>query len=145
MRVAFVVPTLKRSGGILVIARYAAMLRDRSGVDAALVVLDEPARGDRHDDLDVRVRGVDLAAGRAWDIAAGTWWTSMDVALELDALRRVLMLQGLDERFYRWWETFDRLAASAALAGADAVVTASSYLGDVVAALRPDLEPFVVP
>lgn len=145
MRVAFVVPTLKRSGGILVVARHARLLRERAGVDAALVVLDEPASMDRRDDGGVPVLGAGSAAGRAWDIAAWTWWTTMDAALELDARRRVLMLQGLDERFYRWWEPFDRLAAGAALAGADAVVTASTYLGDVVAALRPDLRPHVVP
>src|SRR4051794_37894103 len=145
MRVAFVVPTLKRSGGILVVGRPARLLRERAGVDAALVVLDEPLETVREDDAGVPVLGAGSAVARAWDIAAWTWWTTMDVALELDARRRVLMLQGLDERFYRWWEPFDRLAASAALAGADAVVTASAYLGDVVAALRPDLEPWVVP
>jgi len=145
MRVAFVVPTLQRSGGVLVIARHARLLRERAGVDAALVVLDEPASTDRQDDGGTPVLGAGVAAARAWDVAAWTWWTTMDLALELDARRRVLMLQGLDERFYRWWEAFDRLAAGAALAGADAVVTASAYLGHVVGAMRPDLAPHVVP
>lgn len=144
MRVAFVVPTLKRSGGILVVARHARLLRDRAGVDAALVVLDEPESTDREDD-GLRVLGAGVAARRPWDVAAWTWWTTMDVALELEARRRVLMLQGVDERFYRWWEPFDRLAAGAALAGADAVVTASAYLGEVVRAVRPDLDAHVVP
>jgi glycosyltransferase involved in cell wall biosynthesis len=144
MRLAFVVPTLKRSGGILVVARHARLLRERAGFDVALVVLDEPSSAVR-EDHGVEVLGVGAALAREWDLAAWTWWTTMDVALELSARRRVLLLQGLDERFYRWWEPFDRLASSVALAGADAVVTASAYLGDVVAAVRPDLKPHVVP
>jgi O-antigen biosynthesis protein len=144
MRVAFVVPTLRPSGGIMVVTRQARLLRARAGFDVALVVQDEPP-GSARDDDGLPVLGPGAAAARDWDVAVGTWWTSMDVVLELRARRRALMLQGLDERFYRWWEPFDRLGASVALAGADAVLTASTYLRDVVAALRPDLEAHVVP
>src|SRR4051812_38563871 len=144
MRVAFVVPTLKRSGGIMVVTRQARLLRERAGFDVAVVVLDEPPGAARDDD-GLRVLGASAAAANDWDVAVGTWWTSMDVVLELSARRRVLMLQGLDERFYRWWEPFDRLGASVAVAGADAVLTASTYLGDVVAAVRPDLSAHVGP
>jgi glycosyltransferase involved in cell wall biosynthesis len=143
MRIAFVVPTLQRSGGILVVTRQVRLLRARTGLDAAVVVLDQPPATARDDD-GLAVLGTAAAASRDWDVAVWTWWTTMDVALELRAARRVLLLQGLDERFYRWWEPFDRLAASAALAGADAVITVSAYLGDVIAALRPEAEPLVV-
>jgi O-antigen biosynthesis protein len=132
MRVAFVLPTLEPSGGIHVALRHADALRERAGWEVAVVV-------------DGDARGLSEAAAREWDVVVSTWWTTADAALELPARRHVVLLQGLDERFYGWGAPLDRLAAATALAGADAVVAVSRHLGEVVSALRPDLPVRVVP
>ena len=129
MRVAFVLPTLEPSGGIHVALEHARALRERAGWEVEVFV-----DGD-----------LTAAAGREWDVVVSTWWTTADAALELSCRRRVVFLQGLDERFYGWWAPLDRLASAAALAAADAVVAVSRHLGDVVSALRPELPVRVVP
>jgi O-antigen biosynthesis protein len=100
MRVAFVLPTLEPSGGIHVALEHARGLDERAGWEVGVFV-----DGD-----------VGEAAAREWDVVVSTWWTTADAALELPARRRVLFLQGLDERFYGWWAPLDRLAAAVALA-----------------------------
>src|SRR3954453_9842667 len=129
MRVAFVLPTLEPSGGIHVALGHAEALRERAGWEVDVFV-----------DGDLRE-----AATREWDVVVSTWWTTADAALELPGRRRVVFLQGLDERFYGWWAPLDRLASAAALACADAVVAVSRHLGEVVSALRPELPVRVVP
>src|SRR4051795_10275819 len=155
MRVAFVLPTLEPSGGIHVALRHADALRERAGWEVGVVV-------------DGDARGVSEAAGVEWDVVVSTWWTTADAALELPGRRRVVFLQGLDERFYGWWAPLDRLpsaagppgapppgparrppprggSGAAARACAAAVVAVSRHLGEVVSALRPDLPVRVVP
>src|SRR4051812_22123024 len=129
MRVAFVLPTLEPSGGIHVALGHAEALRERAGWEVGVFV-----------DGDIRE-----AATREWDVVVSTWWTTADAVLELPCRRRVVFLQGLDERFYGWWAPLDRLAAAVALAAADAVVAVSRHLGEVVSALRPELPVRVVP
>src|SRR3954470_18590822 len=134
MRVAFVLPTLEPSGGIQVALRHAEALRERAGWEVGVFL-----------DGDLRE-----AAAQEWDVVVSTWWTTADAALELPCRRRVVFLQGLDERFYGWWAPLDRLGAGAgpaeaALAAADAVVAVSRHLGEVVSALRPELPVRVVP
>jgi len=144
MRVAFVLPTLQPSGGIQVALTHARALRERAGWDTSAVVVDRrPADSARS--AAVPVLGVGEAAAREWDVVVWTWWTTADVAMELPARRRIAFLQGLDERFYGWRAPLDRLAASAALATADGIITVSEHLRDVAAAIRPDLQVLVVP
>src|SRR3954466_2148903 len=123
MRLAFVLPTLEPSGGIHVALRHADALRERAGWEVGVVV-------------DGDARGVSEAAGVEWDVVVSTWWTTADAALELPGRRRVVFLQGLDERFYGWWAPLDRLASAAALACADAVVAVSRHLREGGPGLR---------
>ena len=141
MRVAFVLPTLQPSGGIQVALTHAAALREREGWDVSAVAVDA---GTAAFETFVPVLDVDRAAAREWDVVVWTWWTTADAAMELPARRRVAFMQGLDERFYDWRAPLDRLAASAALATADGIVTVSEHLRDVAAAVRPDLEVLLV-
>jgi glycosyltransferase involved in cell wall biosynthesis len=142
MRVAFVLPTLQPSGGIQVALTHAAALREREGWDTSAVVA-EGRPGPIGPAVPVLTGGE--AAGREWDVVVWTWWTTADVAMELPARRRVAFVQGLDERFYDWRAPLDRLAAGAALATADAIITVSEHLRDVAAAIRPDLQVLAVP
>jgi glycosyl transferase family 1 len=135
MRVAFLVPSLEPSGGVLTVVQHARLLRERAEIDAVVVVdRDEPAAVPT---AGVPVLGLGAALEATWDVAVATWWTTWAAATELRAARRVLFLQGLDERFYAMAEPFERLGASLALASADEVITVSEHLGRVVAAVRP--------
>src|SRR5919206_419577 len=102
MRAAFLVPTLERSGGIQAVVGQVRLLRARSDIDVALVVCG-PGGGEAgaSASADVPVIGFAAASSREWDVAVATWWTTWAAAVELSARRRVLVLQGLDERFYR--------------------------------------------
>jgi O-antigen biosynthesis protein len=143
MRVAFLVPSLQPSGGVLTAVQHARALRERAAIDAALVTCtDEPAA--------IAADGVpvlDAAAAieATWDVAIATWWTTWTTAAELGARRRALLLQGFDERFYRSSEPFERLGATMALAAADELVAVSRYLHDAARAARPEVRCHVVP
>jgi glycosyltransferase involved in cell wall biosynthesis len=142
MRVAFLVPSLEPSGGVLTVVQHARLLRERAGIDAAVVVeRDAPAAVHT---AGVPVLGVDAALEATWEVAVATWWTTWAAATELRASRRVLFLQGLDERFYAMAEPFERLGASLALASADEVIAVSEHLRRVVAAARPGARCHVV-
>jgi glycosyltransferase involved in cell wall biosynthesis len=142
MRVAFLVPSLQPSGGVLIAVQHARALRERAAIDAALVACtDEPATLAVDD---VPVLDAAAAVEASWDVAVATWWTTWATAVELDARRRALLLQGLDERFYRSSEPFERLGATMALAGADELVAVSRYLRDAALAVRPDVRCHLV-
>jgi glycosyltransferase involved in cell wall biosynthesis len=138
MRVAFVVPTLEPSGGIDVAMRHAKLLRERRGWDVGVVVVDPVSR-----ETQPTLRPTEAAA-TDWDVVVATWWSTWDVAVELSARRHALLLQGIDERFYDWRQPFDRLAASAVLTSAGAIIAVSEHLQEIVAALRPGAEVHVV-
>jgi O-antigen biosynthesis protein len=142
MRVAFVLPTLEPSGGIHVALRHARGLRELAGWDVGVVLAEADSSSPAASTVPV------LAAGRpgapAWDVVVSTWWTTWDVAIELPARRRVVFLQGLDERFYGWRQPLDRLAAGASLAAADAIIAVSGHLRDVALAIRADVDVHVV-
>jgi glycosyltransferase involved in cell wall biosynthesis len=135
MRVAFLVPSLEPSGGVLSVVQHARLLRERAEIDATVVVCRRGPAG--VETADVPVLGLDTAREATWDAAVATWWTTWAAATELRAARRALLLQGLDERFYAPAEPFERIGASLAFAAADEVIVVSEHLRRVVAALRP--------
>src|SRR5918994_7547102 len=98
MRVCFLVPDLRPSGGIAIVAEHARRLPGH-GIEAEVLV---------HGD----------AAGRSreWDVAIATFWTTWPELAEVPARRRAIFLQSVEGRFYREPELFDRLGANAALA-----------------------------
>jgi hypothetical protein len=143
MRVALLVPSLQPSGGVLIAVQHARALREHAGIDAALVKC-------THEPGTLAVEGVPtLEAAEAmietWDVAVATWWTTWPTAAELDARRRALLLQGLDERFYRSSEPFERLGATMAVASADELIAVSRHLRDAARAARPGVRCHVVP
>jgi hypothetical protein len=135
MRAAFVVPSLQPSGGVRIAVQHARLLRERAEIDAVLVVCrDEPGATEG---TGVPVLDPAQALGETWDVAVATWWTTWSVAVELDARRRALLLQGADERFYLPSEPFERLGSTMALAAADELIAVSGYLCEVARAARP--------
>jgi glycosyltransferase involved in cell wall biosynthesis len=136
MRVAFVLPTLESSGGVRTVVEHALRLSENDGYEIAVVVCDGAVAA-REIGLRVRMLTAVHAAEMDWDIAVATWWTTWPAAAELRAARRVLFLQGLDERFYRDGAPLERMAAALALGGPDHVIAVSAHLAEVIRALRP--------
>ena len=130
--------TLRRDPGLTPVCPAAP---GAAGVDAAVVVLDEPRVDGPRGRWPPRPRAGPAAPrpGTCRRGRGGRRWTSRSSSTRAAGV----MVQGVDERFYRWWEPFDRLAAGAA-PRADAVLAASTYLGTSSAAVRPDLAAHAV-
>ena len=124
MRVCFLLHELGRAGGMGVVAGHADRLRAR-GWDAEVVLADEV------DD-------------RQWDFALATWWETAEALWRVNARRRGVFLQSLEERFYGEDELMQRLGAASVLGLPVDYVTIGSWMRDVLAELRPDARCAVV-
>lgn len=141
MRIAFLLPSLSRSGGVDVVVRYAAALRAQEDFDAQVVLVD----GDSADDATpAPVRRLAQARGESWDLAIATWWTTARALPELKAARRALFVQGWEERFYTREKLADRLGAALSLAPCDGAIAVSEHVARMVSAAFPELPLHVV-
>jgi O-antigen biosynthesis protein len=127
MRVCFLVPELRPSGGIAVVAEHARRLAQH-GIRAEVLVSSDGA-----------------ARSRDWDVAIATFWTTWPDLCELRARRRAIFLQSIEERFYRESEPFERLGASAALAQGAGYIVVAAWMRDLLGELRPDAPTWLVP
>jgi O-antigen biosynthesis protein len=129
---------------VAVVAAHArGLLRDH-GVEAELVVTDA-RQGFSAAATGVRVRTLEEAVGRRYDVAVATWWRTAQALWKLDAGRRAMLLQSFEQRFYDRDAPFDRLAAEATLALPLNFVTASEWMRALLKELRPDARCWVVP
>ena len=129
MRVCFLLPSLRPSGGVAVATAHAGALAREHGVEADLVVAGDLAE----------------AAGKRYDVAISTWWETAPALWQLDADRRVTLLQSFEQRFYDRDAPFERLSAEATLALPVDFVVIAGWMRDLLAELRPDARCRVVP
>jgi glycosyltransferase involved in cell wall biosynthesis len=80
-----------------------------------------------------------------YDVAVATWWETLPTLLELDARRRVVLVQSAEERFYHPHESFERLGAALALSAPVHFVVVARWLEDLITTLRPDARCWFVP
>src|SRR4051812_25428739 len=133
MRVAFVLPGLRASGGVGVATQHARLMRDALGVDAELVVTGAGGGVDPG----VPVRTLPEARVGHYDVAIGTWWETVAPALSLPAQRHVMLLQSFEQRFYGRQAPFERLSAEATLALPVDFVVVGEWMRKLLAELRP--------
>ncbi len=126
MRVCFVLPSLRPSGGVGVARQHALQLEREHGVEADLVVMHE-------------------AAGRSYDIAIGTWWQTAAALWDIDTPRRAMLLQSFEQRFYDADAPFERLSAEAALSLPLDFVAVAPWIRDLLTEIRPHAGCWVVP
>jgi O-antigen biosynthesis protein len=124
MRVCFLLHELGHAGGMGVVAGHVERLRAR-GWDAEVVL---PGAVD----------------DREWDFALATWWETAEALWRVNARRRGVFLQSLEERFYDEQELMQRLGAASVLGLPVDYVTIGSWMRDVLAELRPDARCVVV-
>ena len=129
MRVCLVLPELRPSGGVAVALGHAARLREQAGFEVDVVTLD--SLGD--------------APSAQYDVAVATWWETLPALLELDARRRVVLVQSAEERFYRPEESLERLGAALALSAPVHFVVVAHWLEALIEELRPDARCWLVP
>ena len=134
MRVAFVLPGLRASGGVGVATQHARLMRDALGVDAELVVTGAVAGGV---DPRVPVRTLPEAREGHYDVAIGTWWETVAPALSLPAERHAMLVQSFEQRFYGREAPFERLSAEATLALPVDFVVVGEWMRELLADLRP--------
>jgi glycosyltransferase involved in cell wall biosynthesis len=127
VRVCLVLPELRPSGGVAIARGHAARLQERAEFEVDVVAL-----------------GDDLPR-EPYDVAVATWWETLPALLELDARRRVVLVQSAEERFYRPEEPLERLGAALALTAPAHFVVIARWLEDLVTALRPDARCWFVP
>src|SRR5687767_7639223 len=106
---------------------HAARLQERAEFEVDVVALGE------------------RAPSEPYDVAVATWWETLPALLELDARRRVVLVQSAEERFYRPEESFERLGAALALAAPVHYLAVARWLEGLVTALRPDARCWFVP
>ena len=129
VRVCFVLPSLRPSGGVAVARAHAAGLA-RQGVEADLVVIED---------------GLEKAAGRSYDVAIGTWWETAAALWRIDARRRAMLLQSFEQRFYDADAPFERLSAEATLSLPLDFLSVAPWIRDQLVELRPEARCWVVP
>src|SRR5215217_2372979 len=127
MRVCFLVPELRPSGGIAVALEHARRLGDHA-IEAEVLVAGDPR-----------------AREGEWDVAIATFWTTWLELHELRSRRRAIFLQSVEARFYRDTEPFDRLGADAALAQDAGYFVVAGWMRDLLAALRPGVPVWHIP
>ena len=115
MRVAFVLPGLRASGGVGVATQHARLMRDALGVDAELVVAGAGAGGV---DPRVPVRTLPEAREGHYDVAIATWWETVAPAASLAAARHAVLVQSFEQRFYGHDAPFDRIGGGGDAVGA---------------------------
>ncbi len=135
MRVAFLVETLGRSGGMAVIRGHARHLIEREGARCELVVC-HPKPGTLPA-LDAGVPVRRLADAAPVDIAIATWWTTAEALYQVDTSRRAVFLQNLEHRFYDD-RTAEQLGALGVLDLPVDYLVIASHMEALLAALRPD-------
>lgn len=140
MRVCFLLESLSPSGGVGIVTGHAARLAAH-GIEAE-IVLTRPGDGRG---AEVPVRPFDEARGERYDVALATWWTTVPPLFSLSAVRRVVFLQGLEQRVYGEEDPFDRLGAAAVLGLPVDYVVVASWMRVLLSELRPDARCVHVP
>jgi hypothetical protein len=138
VRVAFLLPSLSPSGGVAVAGAHAQALRQNHAVETELVVA--AAGGEAPEGVPVRT----LAEAGGYDVAVATWWETAAWLSEIDATRRMILLQSFEQRFYGRDAPFDRMLAEATLALPVDFVAVAPWLRDMLVELRPSARCTVV-
>jgi len=146
VRVAFLVPALDLFGGVGVVVGHARRLRERHGIDAALVVTraDRASAGHGHQGLlGVPVLELDAAREERFDVAVATWWETTLQLHDLRAERYAYFVQSMEDRFYGA-DTAERAAAAMTHALPVAMITEARWIADQLEELRGTRNGFLV-
>lgn len=140
MKVAFLVPSLRLSGGLNVVVEHGSRLARDHDMDVTMVITHHPGEAPwPYDGLD-QVRIVDLAdvADESFDLAVATWWDTVTHLPAIDAKRGVYFVQSLEDRFFPEDDPQSVLAGLTYRLGLP-VITEARWIADTFAATDPEL------
>ena len=140
MKVAFLVPSLRLSGGLNVVVEHGSRLAADHGFDVTMVITHHPGEEPwPYDGLSrVRVVDVDDGAGEQFDLAVATWWDTVAHLPSVDAKHAAYFVQSLEDRFFVEGDPQGPLAGLTYRLGLP-VITEARWIADVFAAAAPDV------
>ena len=104
MKIAFLLPSDRISGGVLVVLEHASRLK-RFGIDCDVVFRDStPFNGTRaSSEFEVNVRDFSSACKTKYDVAVATWWETAFDIYSIPAASHAYFVQSDERRFYADW------------------------------------------
>jgi len=101
VKVAFVVPALRLSGGVNVILQYVRRL-PAYGIQAVILLTEPVTQAPWDFELPeaLDVRSIEDAADECFDVAIATWWYTVFDLARVRAQRRAFFVQSLEDRMY---------------------------------------------
>jgi len=140
VKLAFLVPSLRLSGGLNVVVEHGSRLARDHGFDVTMVITHHqgeepwPYDGLAH----VRVVDLDDVTGESFDLAVATWWDTVARLPDLDVKRCAYFVQSLEDRFFTEDDPQAALAGLTYRLGLP-VITEARWIADVFAATSPDV------
>ena len=102
MKVAFLVPSLRLSGGLNVVVEHGSRLAADHGFDVTMAITHHPGEDPwQYDGLShVRVADIDDIRGEQFDLAVATWWDTVVHLAAIDSKHFAYFVQSLEDRFF---------------------------------------------
>jgi len=140
VKVAFLVPSLRLSGGLNVVVEHGSRLAADHGFDVTMVITHHPGEDPWPYDGLSRVRVADLAdvTGEQFDLAVATWWDTVRHLAAVDAKHVAYFVQSLEDRFFHEGDPQGPLAGLTYRLGLP-VITEARWIMDVFAAAAPEV------
>lgn len=104
LKIAFLLPSDRISGGVLVVLEHASRLKD-FGIECEVVFKESAPAGAPRATADFNVAVVDYTAAktRRYDVAVATWWETAFDVYEIPAASYAYFVQSDERRFYADW------------------------------------------
>lgn len=140
MKVAFLVPSLRLSGGLNVVVEHGSRLAADHGFDVTMAITHHPGEDPwQYDGLShVRVADIDDIRGEQFDLAVATWWDTVVHLAAIDSKHFAYFVQSLEDRFFVEGDPQGPLAGLTYRLGLP-VITEARWIADVFAAAAPDV------
>ena len=146
MKIAFLVPSLRLSGGLNVVMEHGSRLARDHDMDVTMVITHHPDEVPwTYDGLDdVSVRTLADAAGEPFDLVIATWWDTVTHLHRLPSKQYAYFVQSLEDRFFGPADPQGVLAGLTYRLGLP-VITEARWIADLFEALQPEVPCFYVP
>ena len=138
LRVAFLVPSLRLSGGLNVVMEHGSRLARNHGFDVTMVITHHPDETPwAYDGLgDVSVEAIADVNGEPFDLAIATWWDTVSYLSQVRSHRFAYFVQSLEDRFYVAGDPQRQLAGLTYRIGLP-VITEARWIADLIEQVRP--------
>jgi len=140
VKVAFLAPSLRLSGGLNVVVEHGSRPAADHGFDVTMAITHHPGEDPwPYDGLSrVRVADLDDIRGEQFDLAVATWWDTVAHLSTVDAKHVAYFVQSLEDRFFVDGDPRGQLAGLTYRLRLP-VITEARWIADVFALAAPDV------